>query len=89
MISTVLAALWRSSLPRFPLDFWPSRPSIPPARRSTNPTRRGYNNMQLFQTPDYVVILNEMVHDARIVPLDGRPHLSADLRQWMGDSRGH
>ena len=50
----------------------------------------GYNNnMQLFQTPDYVVILNEMVHDARIVPLDGRPHLPADLRQWMGDSRGH
>ena len=49
----------------------------------------GYNNnMQLFQTPDHVVILNEMVHDARIVPLDGRPHLPAGVRQWMGDSRG-
>jgi hypothetical protein len=49
----------------------------------------GYNqNLQLFQTPDYVVILNEMVHDARIVPLDGRPHLPGNIRQWMGDARG-
>jgi hypothetical protein len=49
----------------------------------------GYNqNVQLFQTRDYVAILNEMVHDARIVPLDGRPHLGDHLRQWMGDSRG-
>jgi hypothetical protein len=45
------------------------------------------NNFQLFQTPQYVVILNEMVHDARIVPLDGRPH--GHIRQWKGDSRGH
>ena len=45
------------------------------------------NNMQLFQTTDHVVILNEMVHNARVVPLDGRPHLPADLRQWVGDSR--
>ena len=36
-----------------------------------------------------MVILNEMVHDARVVPLDGRPHLPEDVRQWMGDSRGH
>ena len=46
------------------------------------------NNMQLFQTEDHVVILNEMVHDARIVPLDGRPQLPADLQQWIGSSRG-
>ena len=46
------------------------------------------NNMQLFQTADHVVILNEMVHDVRIIPLDGRPHLPDDVRQWMGDSRG-
>ncbi len=45
------------------------------------------NNFQLFQTPQYVVILNEMVHDARIIPLDGRPH--GHIRQWKGDSRGH
>ena len=47
------------------------------------------NNMQLFQTAAYVVILNEMVHNARIVPLDGRPHLPEDVRNWMGDARGH
>ena len=45
------------------------------------------NNVQLFQTPGYVVILNEMVHSARIVHLDGRPHGS--IRQWQGDSIGH
>ena len=45
------------------------------------------NNVQLFQTADHVVILNEMVHNARIIPLDGRPHLPAHLRQWVGDSR--
>jgi hypothetical protein len=49
----------------------------------------GYNqNIQIFQTLDHVVILHEMVHDARVVPLDGRGHLPDDLRQWMGDSRG-
>jgi len=49
-----------------------------------------YNNtVQLFQTPDHVVIFNEMVHDARIVPLDGSAHLPPDVRQWHGDSRGH
>ena len=48
-----------------------------------------YNNiMQVFQTPDHVVILNEMVNDSRIVPLDGRPHLPGDVEQWRGDSRG-
>ncbi len=50
---------------------------------------RGYNNnMQLFQTSDHVVIVTEMVHDARIVPLDDRPHLPDDIRQWSGVSRG-
>ena len=46
------------------------------------------NNMQLFQTGDHVVILNEMVHDARIVPLDDSGHLPDGVRQWRGDSRG-
>ena len=50
----------------------------------------GYNqNVQIFQTPDYVVLLNEMVHNARLIPVDGRPHLPQDLRLWVGDSRGH
>ncbi len=45
------------------------------------------NNVLILQTPGYVVIQNEMVHNARIIPLDGSPHGS--LRQWVGDSRGH
>ncbi|TDI24870.1 MAG: hypothetical protein E2P06_06160 [Acidobacteria bacterium] len=46
-----------------------------------------YNqNVQIFQTPNTVVLLNEMVHNARLVPLDGRPH--GTIRQWAGDSRG-
>lgn len=53
-------------------------------------TPSGYNNnMQVFQTPNTVVILNEMVHNARVVPLDGRAHLPETVRQWVGDSRGH
>lgn len=45
------------------------------------------NNVQIVQTPGYVLILNEMVHSSRIVPLDGRPH--GTIRQWKGDSIGH
>lgn len=47
------------------------------------------NNFQIFQTPDYAVILMEMIHAARIVPLDRRPPLVDHVRQWNGDSRGH
>ena len=42
-----------------------------------------------MQGPGYVVIRNEMIHEARVVPLDGRPHSSSTVRSWMGDSRGH
>ena len=50
----------------------------------------GYNNAyQIVQTPGYVVILYEMIHETRIIPLDGRPHVSAGIRLWNGDSRGH
>jgi hypothetical protein len=49
----------------------------------------GYNNnFQLMQVPGYVVIFNEQIHDARIIPMDGRPHLPQNVQQWMGDSRG-
>jgi hypothetical protein len=49
----------------------------------------GYNNNYLIlQTPDSVAILQEMIHEVRIIPLDNRPHLSPTVRQWMGDSRG-
>ena len=50
----------------------------------------GYNNNhRIVETPGYVLIFSEMMHDARIIPLDGRPHLPRNVRQWFGDSRGH
>jgi hypothetical protein len=49
----------------------------------------GYNNAyQIVQSPGYVVILYEMIHEARVIPLDGRAHLPENVRQWDGDSRG-
>ncbi len=54
------------------------------------PMSTAYNNTyQIFQTPDYVAILAESIHDVRIIPLDGRPRLDDNIRQWNGDSRGH
>ena len=48
-----------------------------------------YNaNYQIFQTEDHVAILMEMIHEPRIIPLGERPHVSDDIRQWLGDSRG-
>jgi len=47
------------------------------------------NNFQIFQSPGYVTIAPEMIHSARIIPVDGRPHLDKSLRQWLGDTRGH
>ena len=47
------------------------------------------NNIQIVQTAGYVAIVNEMIHEHRTIPLDGRPHLGQNLRQWLGDSRGH
>jgi hypothetical protein len=46
------------------------------------------NNIRIMQSSGHVVILMEMIHDARIVPIDGRPHLSGGIRQWLGDPRG-
>ena len=49
----------------------------------------GYNNAyRIAQIPGYVVIFYEMIHDIRMIPLDGRPHVSENIRLWMGDSRG-
>jgi len=49
-----------------------------------------YNNdYQIVQTSNAVAIVVEMIHDVRIIPLDGRPHLPGNIRQWLGDSRGH
>lgn len=48
-----------------------------------------YNNgYSIHQSPGYVVIVYEMIHDARIIPLDGRPHVGNGIRMWNGDARG-
>jgi hypothetical protein len=49
----------------------------------------GYNNnIQIVQSPGYVAIYNEQIHDVRIIPVDGRAHLDKQLTEWMGDSTG-
>ena len=53
-------------------------------------TPGGDNNyLQIVQTRDFVMVLTEHIHDARIIPLDGRPHLPDTIRSWNGDARGH
>jgi hypothetical protein len=47
------------------------------------------NNYQIVQVPGYVMILVEMIHDVRIIPLDGRSHLPENVRQWTGSYLGH
>jgi hypothetical protein len=50
----------------------------------------GYNNnFQIYQPPGYVVVMQEMIHEARVIPLDGSPHVGKNIQLWMGDSRGH
>jgi hypothetical protein len=55
---------------------------------SMMPTAYNMGN-EIFQVPGYVIIRNEMIHETRSIPLDGRPHISSKIRQYMGDSRGH
>ena len=47
------------------------------------------NNYQIAQTPEYVAIFQEHIHEVRVIPIDGRSHLDDGVRQWLGDSRGH
>jgi hypothetical protein len=50
----------------------------------------GYNsNLRIAQGPGYVAIQQEMIHDTRVIPTDGRPHVADNIRQWFGDSVGH
>jgi hypothetical protein len=50
----------------------------------------GYNNhLEIIQTPEYVAIMTEQIHDYRIIPLDGRPHVPSAIRGFKGDARGH
>lgn len=52
-------------------------------------TPTGYNNgYRILQTPGYVVIHSEMIHEVRFIPLDGHPHVDQNIGLWMGDSRG-
>jgi len=83
----------RAYLKEHPADSWLDRSPYDRCILGFNAgppiTPGGYNqNMQLFQTPDYLVIVTEMIHTARVVPLDGRPALGEGIRQWSGDSRG-
>lgn len=49
-----------------------------------------YNNGKMFfQTPGHVVILSEMIHNARVIPIDAGPHIAESISQWNGDPRGH
>src|SRR5580704_9628238 len=52
------------------------------------PTLYNFGN-EIVQAPGYVIIRNEMIHETRVIPLDGRPHAGKDIRTYMGDSRGH
>jgi hypothetical protein len=77
-------------LPR--ADSWEDRPlgerCLMGANAGPPITPAAYNNnIQLFQTPEHVAIVNEMIHETRIIPLDGRPH--GHVPQWKGDPRGH
>jgi len=47
------------------------------------------NNLRIIQSPKHVVIFTEMIHDARVIPIDGSAHLPAEMTKWTGDSRGH
>ena len=55
----------------------------------TSSTSRPSTPRTAWGTPDHVLLLFEMTHEFRIVPLDERPHLPSTIRQWLGDSRGH
>ena len=75
-----------------PYDSWEERPLQERCMtyQRVPPVPSGYNNTyHIIQTPGYVAILNEMIHDVRFVPLDGRPPIDGRIRQWNGDSRGH
>ena len=83
----------REYLREHPADSWLDRSAFDRCILGFNAgppiTPGGYNqNLQVFQTPDHVVLLTEMVHTVRVVPLDGRPPLPDDVRQWSGESRG-
>jgi len=69
--------------------WWPAvGPPMLPSFANNSPYSPLVTNYQFLQAPGYVAIINELLHETRLIPLDGRPHLSQRLRIWMGDSRG-
>lgn len=75
-----------------PADSWEDRPlqercllyhGVPPFPTGYN------NNYQIVQTPDTVAIRYEMMAETRMIPIDGRPHVSTGIRSWIGNARGH
>jgi hypothetical protein len=70
---------------------WPTAglPMIPSFSNNHAPYGPMVSNYIISQIPGYVVLFAEIVHDARVIPLDGRSHLPGNIRQWLGDSRGH
>ncbi len=86
-----IAATLGKASPKGPEDLTPSQRCITfgvPRLGGTFSSGQ-YAYFQIFQTPGYVVLFFETIHDARIIPLDGRPHLPGNVRNWNGDSRGH
>ena len=47
------------------------------------------SGFEILQSPGWVIMFPEMIHDARFIPMDGRPHVGKGIRLWNGDSRGH
>jgi hypothetical protein len=87
------AAARETQLGRVEADSWDDRPlqerCIVGLNEGPPMTPGAYNNhVQIFQTAGFVVLMTEMIHSARVVPVDGRAHLPAALRQWRGSSRG-
>ena len=83
----------RAYLAEHPADSWLDRTISDRCLMGFNagpPISPGFynQNLQVFQTPDHVALLTEMVHTVRVVPLDGRDTLDNRIRQWSGDSRG-
>ena len=69
--------------------WWPAvGPPMLPSFANNSPYSPLVTNYQVLQGPGYVAIVNELLHETRLIPLDGRPHLPQPIRQWMGDSRG-
>jgi hypothetical protein len=85
------AATARDRAPAGPEDVNNNARCITPGVPRIGPGASGdplYGYYQILQSPGYIVLLMETFHDARIIPLDGRPHVAQSIRQWSGDSRG-